>query len=76
MPKHLPNVDKTHDEIAKALNLTRQTIREIEEKAVAKFKSELARRGISIDDLIESKEPPKVSAYLTSVRLAHKANEN
>lgn len=75
MSERLPYTEITHDQLGEELNLTRQTVREIELKAIEKFKRELARRGIEIDDLIE-KKPPKVSAYLTSVRLADKANEN
>lgn len=75
MSERLPYVELTHDELSEELGLTRSTISQIEQRAIEKFKRELARRGIEIDDLIE-KKPPKVSAYLTSVRLAHKANEN
>lgn len=75
MSERLPYVELTHDELSKKLGLTRSTISQIEQRAIENFKRELAKRGIEIDDLIE-KKPPKVSAYLTSVRLADKANEN
>lgn len=59
MSRPLHYVEMTHDELGEELNLTRSTISEIEQRAIAKFKRELARRGINLEDLLESKPNEK-----------------
>jgi len=39
-------------EVAKALGVSRTAIYHVEQKAIAKFKKELAKRNIKIEDLL------------------------
>ena len=46
----------SQDEVSKELNMARQTIARIENKALEKFKALLEERGIKLEDLLKDEQ--------------------
>jgi DNA-directed RNA polymerase sigma subunit (sigma70/sigma32) len=54
--------DMTQQEVADAMGITRQAVQDIEKKALRKLRTELHKRGFTLDDFFtyKKKRTPKI----------------